>query len=77
MRDFIIVLLSGMGSFISFVIFCSPFYFRFGFMKRFYHDLMGWHIPKYDECTFDGCSIHCHCKHCGKEIMQDSQGNWF
>jgi hypothetical protein len=56
----------------------SPFYFKFGLNKWFYHNIMGWHQPKDDEnITFDGCSIHCVCKHCGKEIMQDSQGNWF
>jgi len=27
--------------------------------------------------TFDGCSIHAVCSKCGKEVMQDSQGNWF
>ena len=54
------------------------FYAKFGFMKRFYHDYCGWHMP--DESTpewTDGCSNHAVCKFCKKEIMQDSQGNWF
>ena len=54
------------------------FYAKFGFMKRFYHDYCGWHLP--DESTpewTDGCSNHAVCKFCKKEIMQDSQGNWF
>ena len=56
----------------------APFYFKFGFGKRFYHNVMGWHMPvETEENTFDGCSAHNHCKFCGKEIMQDSQGNWF
>ena len=39
---------------------------------------MNWHRPKEsEENSFDGCSEHNHCKFCGKEIMQDSQGNWF
>ena len=53
-------------------------YFRYGHLfVWFYHNILGWHIPDDEEQTFDGCSTHAHCKHCGKEIMQDSQGNWF
>lgn len=51
-------------------------YHKFGWFKRFYHDLLGWHKPT-DEKEFDGCSLHSKCKYCGKEIMMDSQGNWF
>ena len=37
---------------------------------------MGWHYV--DAVTgFDGCSIHGVCVRCGKDVMQDSQGNWF
>lgn len=52
-------------------------YFAFGWLKFFYHDFLEWHRPDDSPETFDGCSIHCRCKHCGKDIMQDSQGNWF
>ena len=41
-----------------------------------FHDIMGWHYPD-DSSSFDGCSVHSHCRYCKKEIMQDSQGNWF
>lgn len=51
-------------------------YLAFGWFKWMYHDLMEWHKPT-DERSFDGCSYHSVCKYCGKEIMQDSQGNWF
>ena len=44
--------------------------------KWFYHNVLEWHLPN-EEQRFDGCSIHSTCKFCGKEIMQDSQGNWF
>jgi len=44
--------------------------------KWFFHNVMKWHLPNNEE-SFDGCSIHSTCKFCGKEIMQDSQGNWF
>jgi len=43
----------------------------------FYHDVLEWHLPDDEPQKFDGCNIHTHCKFCGKEIMQDSQGNWF
>ena len=56
----------------------SPFYFKWGIGKWFYHDILHWHQPKKDEENFsDGLSEHNHCRHCGEEIMQDSQGNWF
>jgi hypothetical protein len=53
------------------------FYFKKGWFRKFYHDVMGWHTPNNNLHKFDGCSFHNICKHCGKEIMQDSQGNWF
>ena len=62
---------------LSFIIFAPMIlYFEFGWFKWFYHDVLGWHKPT-DEKEFDGCSLHSKCKYCGKEIMQDSQGNWF
>ena len=42
----------------------------------FWHDIMHWHKPD-GGVSFDGCSAHSHCKFCKKEILQDSQGNWF
>lgn len=45
--------------------------------KRFGHNIMGWHLPNDEPQGFDGCNFHAHCKFCGKEIIQDSQGNWF
>jgi hypothetical protein len=53
-------------------------YLKFGLFKKFYHDILKWHKPhnEYDS-EFDGCSFHNTCKYCGKEIIQDSQGNWF
>ena len=56
----------------------SILYLLFGLFRFFYHDILNWHKPADDEIKkFDGCNIHCICKYCGKEIMQDSQGNWF
>ena len=52
-------------------------YFKFGFLKFYYHDFLGWHTPDKSPLKYDGCSVHATCKHCGKDIMQDSQGNWF
>ena len=59
------------------LIVASAIYFKTGLFKKLYHDVFGWHQPDNSPQWSDGCSIHCICKHCGKEIMQDSQGNWF
>jgi hypothetical protein len=64
------------GLYVLSVVLC-PFYFKWGLFKWFYHDIMGWHTPDDKPKTFDGLSIHATCKHCGEDIMQDSQGNWF
>lgn len=45
-------------------------------MKWYYHDFLNWHVPE-DTLGFDGASFSSHCKICHKEILQDSQGNWF
>ena len=45
--------------------------------KRVYHDIMLWHLPSNEPQEFDGCNFHAKCNICGKDIMQDSQGNWF
>jgi hypothetical protein len=39
--------------------------------------VFGWHNGKKGPRSFDGCSLHATCSKCGKEVMQDSQGNWF
>lgn len=41
-----------------------------------FHDKMKWHTPDGVQ-SFDGCSTSSHCIHCGKKILQDSQGDWF
>ena len=58
------------------ILIISPFYFKFGIGKWLLHDIMHWHFPD-ETSSFDGCSNHSYCKFCDKEIMQDSQGNWF
>lgn len=58
------------------ILIISPFYFKFGIGKWLLHDIMHWHLPD-ETSSFDGCSDHSYCKFCNKEIMQDSQGNWF
>lgn len=56
----------------------SPLYILFGIGKRFYHNILEWHIPDTSiKFVYDGCSNHAVCKYCRKSIMQDSQGNWF
>ena len=52
-------------------------YFKYGFLKFFYHDLLEWHVPEEGTRYSDGYMEHAICKHCKKDIIQDSQGNWF
>ena len=54
----------------------SFIYIKTGAFKFFYHDVLKWHRPIHTVWS-DGCSFCSKCKYCGKEIMQDSQGNWF
>ena len=55
----------------------AALYFEFGLFKFWYHDVLHWHTPDNSPQWFDGCSTHAKCKHCGRDIMQDSQGDWF
>lgn len=52
-------------------------YLKFSLFKFWYHDWLGWHTPDDGPESFDGCSVHAKCRYCGRDIMQDSQGNWF
>lgn len=67
------------GFVLSLIIFygTAALYFWKGLFHRWYHDVLEWHQPDTHPHTFDGCSKHATCKWCGKDIMQDSQGNWF
>lgn len=51
-------------------------YFKNGWFKKYFHGILGWHIPD-EKPLFDGVNKHAICKYCHKDIMQDSQGNWF
>jgi hypothetical protein len=66
---------------VAVLLFCEPIapvlYFRLGWFKFFYHNMLGWHRPANAILWNDGCSQRSVCKHCGRDIMQDSQGNWF
>ena len=53
-------------------------YIKFGYFKFLYHDKFGQHVPTDEEWVPNmSTTFHSHCKYCGKEIIQDSQGNWF
>ena len=51
------------------------------YLSKFSHNTwfcekMGWHLtPKAQ--GFDGCSFTGICPRCDRNVMQDSQGNWF
>lgn len=71
-----ILLIYAIGAVIVIMFISAIFYLATGIGKKFYHDILKWHKPN-NIRSFDGCSCHSTCKYCGKEIMQDSQGNWF
>ena len=72
-----IKILLGIGIVLALLWIGGILYMITGIGKFFYHNVLGWHKPSNEESFYDGCSLHNHCKYCGKEIMQDSQGNWF
>lgn len=46
-------------------------------IRKFLHDTLGWHDGRLGPRWSDGISIHAACSRCGREVMLDSQGNWF
>ena len=78
MIEKIVLIIAGIISFayLLTVIF-YPLYIKRGIFAFFYHDVMLWCRPDYNTVTFNGWTAHAKCKHCGKDIIQDSQGNWF
>ena len=73
-----IIILLALSLVAGLVLLGSLLFLGLGWFKFFYHDLLKWHKPNRDaKQWYDGCSVHASCKYCGKEIMQDSQGNWF
>ena len=49
---------------------------KMNWITRFTHNVFHWHKP-IDNIGCNGTSLTSKCKYCGKEILQDSQGNWF
>lgn len=45
-------------------------------LKLFTCKYLGWHNAP-TKVSFDGCSLGGKCSTCGKDVLQDSQGNWF
>jgi len=48
-------------------------------VRSFLHDKIGWHTVAHGIVgwKFDGFNVHNTCDQCGKELLRDSQGNWF
>lgn len=42
----------------------------------YFCEKLGWH-RNVTKTNFDGCSQHGKCGRCGKDVIKDSQGNWF
>ena len=73
-----IIILLALALVAGLVLLGSLLFLSLGWFKLFYHDILKWHIPRSTAKRWiRGGSMHARCKYCGKEIMQDSQGNWF
>lgn len=76
-KKIMLIILCISGGVLGITLICSPLYLIFGLLKFFYHGILKWHQPDDSPKRFDGLTVHAKCKYCGKDIMQDSQGNWF
>lgn len=45
-------------------------------IREFKCNILDWHKPQ-KQIGFDGASFCSTCRYCNREILQDSQGNWF
>ena len=54
---------------------CQPLYHRYGYGKRIYHNLLGWHLPVEQRQDWKG-TLYSQCKYCSRDIFQDSRGTW-
>ena len=71
-----IVAVSILGGVLVLFLVLAILYLAIGWNRWLFHNLLGWH-KSIKEKTFKGINITSKCKYCGKEITQDSQGNWF
>ena len=71
-----IVAVSILGGVLALFLVLAILYLAIGWNRWLFHNLLGWHKP-IKKKTFKGINIISKCKYCGKEIAQDSQGNWF
>lgn len=71
-----IVAVNILGGVLALFLVLAILYLAIGWNKWLFHNLLGWHKP-IKEKTFRGINIISKCRYCGKEIAQDSQGNWF
>lgn len=44
--------------------------------NKWFCEKFGWHKAP-DKVGFDGCSMNGKCSRCGKDVLQDSNGDWF
>ena len=47
------------------------------FLRRFAHNVLGWHNGDGEPKGFDGLSSFAVCTRCWRRVLMDSQGNWF
>lgn len=54
----------------------SLLYFKFGWFKFYYHDILDWHIVgDSDPIIAEDGDVHFICEHCGEDITPDDCAN--
>ena len=47
------------------------------FLPKWFCDHLHWHLEPEINTGFNGCSFTGTCPRCGRDVMMDSNGNWF
>ena len=71
-----IIIISVLDGILILFLLLAILYLAVGWNKWLFHNILGWH-KLIKEKTLNGINIISKCKYCGKEIIQDSQCNWF
>ena len=72
MREYLYLIIPGSILLLFVAMYVYDYFSKSTFMCR----TLGWHKAPHTQ-GFDGCSKNGCCPRCGKEVMLDSQGNWF
>lgn len=53
-------------------------YFRFGWFKFYFHDILGWHVSAdCDPIIAEDGQIHMACEYCDEDFVDDGHQDWY